>query len=491
MGSQTEESANMPSTSTATYVPTLSTAISTPSMPNAVAISAKLFEALFEAIPQVGVQGFMFMQNYGQQLKYMPSENFMELIDFVLLISIILSLISVSNNLIGYKSNVQKISDRNNTFYAKFNLEDEIQKGEKLREEILGERLTKEDEDRKFALINIQGHERYYMEKLSMRGPEGKWKYIAAAFRIFWRFCTISSRFICFWMFVLAYENTPLTIVASLALHIIITTIALFSFQDLRFLKGRDEQPFTKFQQMVNLLTNITMQIFSPIYLSLWDAQIKPIDEPLHLLKPQYTTPREKIEEYNNILDIHNIPNGVQWRYLHRRKPLVGPGDESNETREIDSNSSDIVRWCKKDGYAWRLIAELDDELDANGNFENKILLQSNDDEVFEVDEYVIRLSTKLQIPAQGTDEEDTVEAPILKIKEANSAILKKVIEWCHYHKADPLPQDESNTTIPNWDAEFLKVDNATLFKLTMAADYLGIQGLIDVTYELVANVLE
>uniref|UniRef100_A0A914C674 XK-related protein n=1 Tax=Acrobeloides nanus TaxID=290746 RepID=A0A914C674_9BILA len=299
---------------------------------------------------------------------------------------------------------------------------------------------------------------------------------------------------------------------------------------------------------MINLLTNITIQIVSPIYLSLWDIQIKWRDKPLHLrnryifgymlefiedltiillciynknfnyphkiqisifvfmlfvigiitmitfyvlVKPQYTTPREKIEEYNNILDIHNIPNGVQWRYLHRRKPLVGPGDESNETREIDSNSSDIVRWCKKDGYAWRLIAELDDELDANGNFENKILLQSNDDEVFEVDEYVIRLSTKLQIPAQGTDEEDTVEAPILKIKEANSAILKKVIEWCHYHKADPLPQDESNTTIPNWDAEFLKVDNATLFKLTMAADYLGIQGLIDVTYELVANVLE
>uniref|UniRef100_A0A914E4X3 XK-related protein n=1 Tax=Acrobeloides nanus TaxID=290746 RepID=A0A914E4X3_9BILA len=246
---------------------------------------AKLFEALFEAIPQVGVQGFMFMQNYGQQLKFMPSEKFMELIDLVLLRSIILSLISVSKNLIGYKYNLQKISDKNNKFHAKYDHKDEDQEREKLFRKVTDAfpNLSKENRKKIFAPLDRQGHKRSYMLKLLKRGPEGKWKYIAEAFRIFWRFCTLSSRFICFWMFVLAYGNTPVIIVAFLASHIIITTIALFSFPDLRFLKGRDEQPFTKFQQMINLLTNIMMQICSPIYLSLWDPQIKPIDKPLHL----------------------------------------------------------------------------------------------------------------------------------------------------------------------------------------------------------------
>ena len=56
-------------------------------------------------------------------------------------------------------------------------------------------------------------------------------------------------------------------------------------------------------------------------------------------------------------------------------------------------------------------------------------------------------------------DEEEVVPLP-----NVNAAILKKVIQWCTYHKDDPpLPDDDDNKEkrtddISSWDADFLKV---------------------------------
>ena len=63
-----------------------------------------------------------------------------------------------------------------------------------------------------------------------------------------------------------------------------------------------------------------------------------------------------------------------------------------------------------------------------------------------------------------------------------NAAILKKVIQWATYHKDDPpLPEDDENKEkrtddICSWDADFLKVDQGTLFELILAANYLDIK---------------
>ena len=66
-------------------------------------------------------------------------------------------------------------------------------------------------------------------------------------------------------------------------------------------------------------------------------------------------------------------------------------------------------------------------------------------------------------------DEEEAVPLP-----NVNAAILKKVIQWCTYHKDDPPPpEDDENKEkrtddISSWDAEFLKVDQGTLFELIL-----------------------
>ena len=67
------------------------------------------------------------------------------------------------------------------------------------------------------------------------------------------------------------------------------------------------------------------------------------------------------------------------------------------------------------------------------------------------------------------------------------------MIQWCTYHKDDaPPPEDDDNREkrtddIPSWDIEFLKVDQGTLFELILAANYLDIKGLLDVTCKTVS----
>ncbi|KAI5641975.1 hypothetical protein NE865_05974 [Phthorimaea operculella] len=124
------------------------------------------------------------------------------------------------------------------------------------------------------------------------------------------------------------------------------------------------------------------------------------------------------------------------------------------------------------------------------------IKLQSSDNEIFDVDVEIAKCSvtikTMLEDLGMDDDEEEVVPLP-----NVNSAILKKVIQWATYHKDDPpLPEDDENKEkrtddISSWDADFLKVDQGTLFELILAANYLDIKGLLDVTCKTVANMIK
>ena len=82
----------------------------------------------------------------------------------------------------------------------------------------------------------------------------------------------------------------------------------------------------------------------------------------------------------------------------------------------------------------------------------------------------------------------------LVPLPNVNTPVLKKVIQWLSYHKDDPTPpEDDKNNEmrtddISSWDADFLNVDDGTLFELMLAANYLDIKGLLDVTCKTVAN---
>jgi len=124
------------------------------------------------------------------------------------------------------------------------------------------------------------------------------------------------------------------------------------------------------------------------------------------------------------------------------------------------------------------------------------IKLQSSDGEIFDVEVDIAKQSViiKTMLEDLGMDESEDDPVPLPNV---NAAILKKVILWCTYHKDDPpAPEDDENKEkrtddISSWDTEFLKVDQGTLFELILAANYLDIKGLLDVTCKTVANMIK
>ncbi|VDD83495.1 unnamed protein product [Mesocestoides corti] len=118
------------------------------------------------------------------------------------------------------------------------------------------------------------------------------------------------------------------------------------------------------------------------------------------------------------------------------------------------------------------------------------IKLQTSDEVDFEVDIEIARQSVMLRYIIDENDE------PI-PLPYVNAAILKKVLQWCNYHKDDPPQQEDDENKerrtddISSWDQEYLRVDQGTLFELILAANYLDIKGLLDTCCKSVANMIK
>ena len=125
-----------------------------------------------------------------------------------------------------------------------------------------------------------------------------------------------------------------------------------------------------------------------------------------------------------------------------------------------------------------------------------QIKLRSSDSEIFEVDVEIAKMSETIKTLLEDSCLDDDDEEPI-PLPDVNAAILRKVIEWSIHHKDDPPPAaDEENREkrtedIEPYDQEFLKVDQGTLFELILAANYLDIKGLLDVTCKTIANMIK
>ncbi|KAL6497918.1 SKP1-like protein 4 [Orobanche hederae] len=123
------------------------------------------------------------------------------------------------------------------------------------------------------------------------------------------------------------------------------------------------------------------------------------------------------------------------------------------------------------------------------------ILLKSSDGEIFEVEEVVAVQSQTIKHMIEDGCADNAIPLP-----NVTSKILAKVIEYCKYHvdhvaeaksdavykTADEGPNDE----LKNFDLEFVKVDQETLFDVILAANYLDIKSLLDLMCETVANMM-
>ncbi|XP_074574837.1 SKP1-like protein 1A [Curcuma longa] len=125
--------------------------------------------------------------------------------------------------------------------------------------------------------------------------------------------------------------------------------------------------------------------------------------------------------------------------------------------------------------------------------FKNIVTLRSSDCEEFVVDQVVAMESQTIKYMI-----EDDCSDNVIPLPNVRSSILSKVIEYCKKHAdaaAASKPSDDASRLadeeLKSWDAEFVKVDQATLFDLILAANYLNIKGLLDLTCQTVADMLK
>ncbi|PNW74992.1 hypothetical protein CHLRE_12g501200v5 [Chlamydomonas reinhardtii] len=120
-----------------------------------------------------------------------------------------------------------------------------------------------------------------------------------------------------------------------------------------------------------------------------------------------------------------------------------------------------------------------------------KVKLMSSDAQMFEVDEDVAFQSQTVKNLVEDAGTEDAIPLP-----NVSGRILAKVIEYSKYHvEAEKKGADDKPTKteddVKRWDDEFVKVDQATLFDLILAANYLNIKGLLDLTCQTVAQMIK
>ncbi|KAG5050823.1 hypothetical protein AAZX31_02G043500 [Glycine max] len=116
-----------------------------------------------------------------------------------------------------------------------------------------------------------------------------------------------------------------------------------------------------------------------------------------------------------------------------------------------------------------------------------KITLKSSDGEAFEVEEAVAVESQTIKHMIEDNCADSGIPLP-----NVTSKILAKVIEYCKKHvEANCADEKPSEDELKAWDADFVKVDQATLFDLILAANYLNIKSLLDLTCQTVADMIK
>ena len=116
----------------------------------------------------------------------------------------------------------------------------------------------------------------------------------------------------------------------------------------------------------------------------------------------------------------------------------------------------------------------MDDEL---------VIFQSNDGQDFELEYKVAKLSaTAVQlIEDAGTDN------PI-PFDEVSGKIMEKVVLYCKWKTEHP----EESKELTSWEKDFCEsLDQTTLFELILAANYMAVSELLDMTCVFVADMIK
>ncbi len=124
----------------------------------------------------------------------------------------------------------------------------------------------------------------------------------------------------------------------------------------------------------------------------------------------------------------------------------------------------------------------------------SKVKLRTQEGELIEVDEDVACKSKIIKDMVEESGTEEEVPVPNVKMY-----ILKKVMEYCEKHRNDEPPEIEKPLRHSNlgelvdpFDAKFIEIENLEeLFDIILAANYLNIKSLLDLSCAKVATLIK
>lgn len=126
----------------------------------------------------------------------------------------------------------------------------------------------------------------------------------------------------------------------------------------------------------------------------------------------------------------------------------------------------------------------------------SQVTLSSSEGQELKVDMDVASMSVLIKNMIEDCDEQTDVALPLPNVK---MAILQKVVEWCKYHAAAQSeeiqkPLKSANLQecgVSEWDCGFVDVEQEMLFEIILAANYLDIKALLDLTCAKVASMIK
>jgi len=124
---------------------------------------------------------------------------------------------------------------------------------------------------------------------------------------------------------------------------------------------------------------------------------------------------------------------------------------------------------------------------------DEKLKLLSQEGEAFSVTKKVAIMSELIKTMIEGDKEEKEIPLPNVK-----SSVLQKVIEYMKYHCDNapkpiekPLKSANMAEVVSQWDADFVDVEQELLFELILAANYMDVKPLLDLTCAKVASMIK
>eukprot|EP00980_Cylindrotheca_fusiformis_P028530 scaffold22607_cov123-Cylindrotheca_fusiformis.AAC.27 len=127
----------------------------------------------------------------------------------------------------------------------------------------------------------------------------------------------------------------------------------------------------------------------------------------------------------------------------------------------------------------------------------SKVNLVSKEGDSFTVPRKVADMSELVKSMMDDADD-DGDEAKEIPLPNVKAQVLRKVIEFCEHHLEEPMTEIEKplksqnmSDVVQQWYASFVDLEQVLLFELILAANYMDIKPLLDLTCATVASMIK